>query len=110
MKYVLMISAILSSTVALADYSTDRAGKKVLCSGPDSSEFELNAKRTRVKFTVEGEGDWDKITGKDGDGDTSVTYFFHQGSITFSDQYGDFFVYDGDDSEDSDNRMELDCE
>ncbi len=88
----------LISTAALADYNLAMNGKTVECYGDDNVSITLNAKRTWITYTVEGEAVKYKITDKDTDGDTRVTYYAaetdSQGPFVLSlDDQGDAYSF-----------------
>ena len=69
-------------------------GHEVRCSGPDNSNLVLNAQRTTIKFTMEGESSGpQKITKRDSDGDTYVSYATKDGVLRLDDQGNTFSYY-----------------
>jgi hypothetical protein len=101
---ILLLS--LASTSALADYALSQNKKEVVCYGADNLAVTLNAKRTTLQITVEGESNGArKIIEKHDDKRSSVSYATNEGALTLSDD-GDTFLYDGDSEEDAFN---VDC-
>ena len=93
---VLLLSMISSS--AMANYALSTNGKTVNCLGGDDQSFVLNAKRSTIKYTVEGESLGPKpILKTDSDGDTWRSYTTEEGTLTLSDQE-DQYQFKGDDS------------
>ena len=98
MKTLLVMPLVMMAvaSTAMADFNLAASGKTVVCSADDNQTWVLNAKRTTVKYTVEGESlGAQKITKRDSDGDTFVSYTVEQGTLTLSDR-GDTFQFDGD--------------
>jgi hypothetical protein len=102
---ILPTLTLLFSVQAFADFNLANNGKVVECSSADDQTWVLNAQRTTVKFTIEGETQGaKKITKRDSDGDTFVAYTTSEGVLTLSDR-GDSFQFTGEESEQS-----LDCD
>lgn len=69
-------------------------GKEVRCVGPDNISLILNAQRTTLKFTIEGESSGpQKITKRDSDGDTYVSYTTKDGVLRLDDQGNTYSYY-----------------
>jgi hypothetical protein len=96
-KITLVGMALLALSLnAFADYSLSGNGKKVTCYGPDNQSWVLNASRSTVEYTVEGESQGPKkIKHTDSDGDTEITYSTDDGELTLSDR-GDIAQLSGD--------------
>ncbi len=94
-----LMFALLTTFVALsakADFNLDSNEKAVNCQGEDNQSWVLNRNRTAVKYTVEGESAGaQKITNRQSDGDTFVSYTTSEGVLTLSDQ-GDTYQFNGD--------------
>ncbi len=93
-----VIFSLLTMTMspfAMADFNLAHNRKVVVCYGEDNQEWKLNATRTTLKFTVEGESSGaEKITKTDTDGDTFVSYTSQTGTLRLDDQ-GDTFKFAG---------------
>lgn len=98
MKMTLMIS-LLAATLgptAMADFNLANNKKTVICYGEDNQSWKLNAKRTTLKYTVEGESlGPKKITKTDTDGETFVSYSTSEGTLYLGDS-GDTFQFNED--------------
>ena len=82
-----VLAALVISPLAFADYILAHNGKKVECYGEDNQSWELNAKRTAVKYIVEGESEGPKkILKVKTDRNTFVSYITSEGALTLSDQ------------------------
>ena len=69
-------------------------GKDVHCTGPDNSSLILNAQRTTINFTIEGESSGpQKVTKRDSDGDTYVSYTTKDGVLRLDDQGNTYSYY-----------------
>ena len=80
-------SAKVTTTKDSNGFNLAANGKAVTCFGEDNYSFDLNAKRTTVKVTVEGESLGAKsITKRDSDGDTYVSYKTSQGTLRLDDR------------------------
>lgn len=94
---------IFAACAARADYASDLKGRTIVCfAGNDKYPLlvKINSDRTQVKeIFIDIESDWHAITEFESDDDTRNTYASEIGSLTFSDQYGDFWTRDGDDEE-----------
>lgn len=101
MKWLMVLVAV--PMLSFADSRLAGNGKVVECSGADNQSLTLNAKRTTVKYTVEGESlgpkKIERVVKKRG----SISYVTEDLTLTLSDA-GDTFQYDGGDVE------EVDCE
>jgi len=87
MKKIILVLGMLVSTLGFSDYKLAMNGKTVKCYADDNQSFVLNAKRTTIKYTVEGESlGAQSIFNVDSDGDTSVAYSTEEGVLTLSDQ------------------------
>lgn len=95
-RIILIISTILVSSSAIADYALSTNGKTVKCHAEDNMSWVLNAKRTTIKFTVEGESAGPrKIIKIIDNGHSSISYITSEGIFTLSER-GDTFLFDGD--------------
>jgi hypothetical protein len=95
----LTLGALALSASAQADFGLAQNGKAVTCYGEDNQSISLNAARTTLKYTVEGESQGPKkILRRKSDGDTFVSYTSEEGTLTLSDR-GDVFRYNGDSEE-----------
>ncbi|MGZ3695306.1 MAG: hypothetical protein ACXWQO_14405 [Bdellovibrionota bacterium] len=84
---------------AKADFQLANNDKAVECFGEDNQSWNLNAKRTTLKFTVEGESKGaKKITKRNSDDDTFVSYSTSEGTLTLSDK-GDTFKGKGEEAQ-----------
>lgn len=91
-----LVLAVASLTIgmssAMASYDLASSGKVVKCYGPDNMEVTLNAGRTTVKVTFEGEGEGAKrISKKSSDNSTYASYTTSVGTLTLGevDTYSD---------------------
>lgn len=81
---------------AHADYSLANSGKKVACYSDDNYSYEMNAARTKIKFTVEGETQGPKkIINVKTDNATYISYTTSEGTLTLSNQ-GDMWQFSSD--------------
>jgi hypothetical protein len=93
-----LLTVMLSST-AFASFNLARNGKPVVCYGEDNQSWNLNAKRTTLKFTVEGESSGPKrITKVFSDGSTLVSYTTSEGTLYLSNR-GDAFQFKGEEKQ-----------
>lgn len=105
MKKFLAVVISLFSISAMADHRLAQNGKAVLCYSDDNMSFNLNAKRTSLKYTVEGESlGPKKITKTKTDKTTYVSYKTSEGILTLSNS-GDTFQFAEDDE-----AFSVDCE
>lgn len=98
MKTTLFLSfiSILFGANARADFKLLARQKNIVCYGGDNQSLNLNANRTRIKYTVEGESlGAKKIIDVNTDYETFVTYTTSELTLTLSDE-GDSFHYKGD--------------
>jgi ribosomal protein L25 (general stress protein Ctc) len=96
MSVVLSLVSVLFGANAMADFQLSQNQKPVVCYGEDNQSVNLNAKRTTLKYTVEGETQGAlKIVDVQTDGKTFVKYTTSEYSLTLSDA-GDLFFYNGD--------------
>ena len=103
--FFFVVTVVLSSSFAFADFDLAKSGKKITCYGDDNYSFVLNAKRTSIKITVEGESSGPKLIKKvTTDRKTYVSYQTNMGVLRLSSQ-GDSFQFKGDS-----NKMQIDCE
>jgi len=106
MKFILIaLMASLSHTV-YADYALAMNGKAVICSADDNQTWILNAKRSSLKYVIEGESLGGKRVKTKTDRATYVAYTSTVGTLTLSDA-GDTFKFAEDDAED---KFAVDCE
>jgi uncharacterized protein YdeI (BOF family) len=96
MKKILVLSiAAMISNLAMADFKLASNGKKVSCYDQDNASFELNAKRTTVKYTVEGESKGaQKITHNKSNKTSYASFTTSEGTLVLSDK-GDIFQFTG---------------
>lgn len=95
MKNIILVMASLTLSVAHADYKLARNGKTVTCYGEDNTSWVLNAKRTTLKFVIEGESNGAQaITNVVSDEKAFVAYTSDEGTLTLSDA-GDTFTFGG---------------
>lgn len=95
MKLIIICSLVLSSS-AFANYELSKSNKAVTCYGDDSISVTLNAKKTTLKYVVEGESNGpQKIIKVIDDKKSSVTYVTKEFTLTLSDA-GDTVLYHGD--------------
>lgn len=89
----------LTSQVALADYTLANNGKVVLCTAEDNREFKLNAKRTTIKWSSEGESlGPQKILRQTDDKKAKATFTSEEVTLTLSDA-GDSVMFYGDETD-----------
>lgn len=82
-----LVLAVASLTIgmssAMAGYNLASNGKVVKCYGPDNMAITLNAKRTSVKVTFEGEGTGaQRIKKTATDNATYTSYTTEEGTLT----------------------------
>jgi hypothetical protein len=97
MKTTLLFSLLVATfgSNAMANFNLAHNQKAVVCYGEDNQSWDLNAKRTTLKYTVEGESlGSQKITKTDTDGETFVSYTTSEGTLYLDDQ-GDSFQFKG---------------
>lgn len=95
MKNIIVLFSILSSAASWADISLATNGKKVTCFADDNQSIELNANRTTMKYTVEGESlGAKKISKTVIQNNMSTVYQSPVGILTLS-KNGDTFQLDG---------------
>ncbi len=98
MKKLILCLAIGVSSTSFAGYDLASNGKKVTCFAEDNQSFDLNAKRTTVKYSTEGESAGaKKITKISSDDATYVSYTTYDGTLTLSDE-GDTYGFDGEEA------------
>ena len=103
---LLAVTLTLSSTIAMADFNLASNGKVVNCFGPDNFSLVIDAARTKIKITVEGESrGYRKITKQGTNGDTFSSFTSMEGTLSLDDR-GDVFQYKGDSVDDA---YKLDC-
>jgi len=86
----------LTGFAAHADYALSQNGKKVVCSADDNISVDLNAKRDKMKYTVEGESlGYQTIADIETDGKTFIAYSTEEFTLVLSDD-GDTLQYSGD--------------
>lgn len=103
---ILSITAIVAaSSFAFADYNLANNQKAVVCYGEDNQSWSLNAKRTALKYVVEGESLGPvKVKSTHSDGNTFVAYTSSEGTLKLADQ-GDTFQF-----ADDENSQPVSCE
>ena len=90
MTFFTLLGVFLGTT-AMADFVLSRNAKPIVCYGEDNQSIDLNAKRTRIKYTIEGESlRSKKITTTTTDEKTYITYETSELTLTLSDE-GDTF-------------------
>jgi hypothetical protein len=95
MKNVIILISILSSMSSWADLTLATNGKKVTCYADDNQTIEINAKRTAIKYTIEGESLGAKKISKIVIEDNKfASYKSSAGTLVFS-KNGDTFKLDG---------------
>lgn len=93
---IFSLLAVTLGTTAMANFRLATNKKAVVCYADDNQSWDLNDKRTTLKYTVEGESlGAKKITKTLSDGDTFVSYTTSVGTLTLSDR-GDTFKFKGD--------------
>src|SRR5262245_40455462 len=103
MKFLLSLLIAFSSVSVFADYGLLKSNRAIECNGADNQVILLNAKRTTVKYSVEGESlGAKKINHVDNNGRSAVSFQTDELTLTLSNS-GDTFQYDGGDEE------EVDC-
>lgn len=81
---------------AMANFNLANNGKVVICYADDNQSWVINAQRTAIKYTVEGESSGSKkILKRNSDEETFVTYTTSEGTLALND-YGDSFQFKGD--------------
>jgi len=96
MKKIFFCAIIILSASAMADFSLSKNGKSVVCYGEDNQSWVLNAKRTSIEYTIEGEGIGpQKINNRQSDDKSFASYTTSEGTLTLSES-GDSFQFSGD--------------
>lgn len=102
MKFLILVSMMVSS-VAMAKVSVEQALKSPLgieCYGADNASIVLNAKRTTLKYVVEGETNGaQKISRVKTDDKTYVSYQNSEGWLTFNERGSYYRANGGQDTE-----------
>ncbi len=97
LKHALIIISVLGSFSAVANYNLAKNGKSVVCYADDNIAFVLNAKRTTVKWSSEGESlGPKKIKKVNTDNESFVSYTTVEGKLTLSDKDDTFQFADSD--------------
>jgi hypothetical protein len=92
-KTIVLFSTLVSSMSAMANFSLAGNGKVVRCSADDNISVTLNAKRSAVKYMVEGETQgYRKVLKIVTDNKTYVSYVTDEGTLTLGDK-GDSFLF-----------------
>ena len=100
---MILVSTMFVCSNAFATIELANNHKRVVCSADDNQSWVLNAQRTTVKYTVEGESLGAlKITKKNTDGKTFVSYTTEVGILTLG--IRDTFLFEGDSDE-----SEIEC-
>ena len=95
MKTLVYSLIALLGSAAMADFNLANSPKEIFCYADDSYTWELNAKRTTVKFSVEGENlGAQKITRIATDSSTFASYKTSEGTLFLS-NHGDGYVFPG---------------
>jgi len=103
---IFSLAAVLGSLSAVASYELSKNGKPVICNGDDNVTVELNANRTKFKFTIEGESDgYKRIKDTKSDDKTYTSYETVEGTLTLSDELNTFLLTD----DLTENPYELKC-
>lgn len=93
MKSMIALFLSLFSLLAMADYQLAKTGKVVTCYAEDNQSFILNAKRTTLKYVVEGESTGPKrIVEQSTDKRTYIAYKTSEGTLILSDS-GDSYQF-----------------
>ena len=96
MTLALSLVSLFVGANAMADFKLSQTQKAVVCYGEDNQDIKLDAKRTKMKYTIEGESAGSlKIVDVKTDNQTFVTYATSEFTLTLSNQ-GDTFFYFGD--------------
>ncbi len=96
MKLILSVLALSLTASAFASYKDGKSLGVYVCSGADNISITLNAKRTTMKYMVEGESNGpEKIFTTRDNGHDTVTFVSKDVTLTLSDK-GDKFLYHGD--------------
>jgi hypothetical protein len=83
---ILSLLAVFIGTNAKADFQLSKNQRAVVCYGEDDQTLNLSAKRTSLKFTVEGESlGVKKITEVKTDNQTFISYSTSELTLTLSD-------------------------
>jgi hypothetical protein len=96
MKTLLFLTALaLASTNAPADFSLATNGKYVVCFFAQGTQsWTLNAKRSTIRYSVEGENEWlQPVTKIDTDGKTFASFATLEGVLNLADSGDTFQVY-----------------
>lgn len=105
MQKFILFALIGFAAQAQANYALSQNGKVVKCYADDDISVTVYAKRTSMKYKIEGESNGVlKITDTKTDGKTYVTYTTEEYSLTLSDA-GDTFKFN-----DQDDVATMDCE
>ena len=89
------LAILIMSSSAMANLSLAKNGKAVVCYADDNQSWVINAKRTAIKYTVEGESlGPKKIVEIKSDRNTFVSYLTSEGTLTLSNE-GAFYQFDG---------------
>lgn len=101
MKTALIIVLNIISLSAMADYKLSKNSKAIVCFGEDNQSFNLNASRTTLKYTVEGESNGPKkITKTITNNRSYVSYQTSEGFLVLSNS-GDYFKFAGESESES---------
>lgn len=104
MKTTVIFALSFLSLSAFADYNLSKKPSAIVCYGADNQSFDLNAARTMLKYTVEGESNGPKkITKTITDNNTYVSYKTSEGVLVLS-KTGDTFKFT-----DAEEAEEVDC-
>lgn len=108
MKYSVCLIFSLLCASAVAHYSNDRRGEEVTCIGNDNVLVVISADRSRLKFTVDGVGDWADVISIRDNGVSRSDYSTDFGRLTFSTRFDDYYLPAGE-FDDERFRMPLSC-
>ena len=105
MKAIVSSLAILiMGSQALANYDLAYNGKAVVCYADDNQSWVLNARRTVIKYMVEGESlGPTKIEEVKSDNKSFASYLTSEGTLTISNE-GNFYQFS-----DDEEAQQIDC-
>lgn len=93
----ILTTLILVASFAQAETNLINNGKSVVCYADDNQSWSINASRTKMKYTVEGESlGSSKIYETEVDGKTAVIYRSKVGTMTLMSDRS-LFEFDGED-------------
>jgi hypothetical protein len=93
MFVLVVIIAILGSVSVMASFKSVSSKKAIICYADDNQSWILNANRTTIKYTVEGESLGAlKIFDTKTDDETYISFSTEEGTLTLS-KKGDFYQF-----------------